>query len=134
MTPERREEYAGNFDIKAQECRDRAGNRCEHCGIKQFTPMVSRRNIPYYIYLHAAHKNHDYENEDAELICLCPTCHARYDNQWRERQKRLELEQLRHRYLLRKKGYYACLFKQKHRRKEDVKKVTARDNRKAVKQ
>jgi len=44
-----------------------------------------RSKQPYIVYLHAAHVNHDPDNQEAELRALCPSCHLQYD--WRtERQ------------------------------------------------
>ena len=45
----------------------------------------------------AAHLDHDPWNPQPRLAALCPSCHARYDFSWQERQRWLELEQLRHR-------------------------------------
>lgn len=94
MTNERL--YPANWRELAQACKERAGWKCEHCGIEQHTLVTSRKGTPYIVYLHAAHKHHDKENGAPELVCLCIACHARYDREHQEREARIRLEQLRH--------------------------------------
>ena len=90
--------YPSNWDELAQACKQRAGWQCEHCGIAQGSQVVSERTgVVYTIYLAAAHLNHDPWNPLPHLAALCPSCHARYDWSWHERQRWLELEDLRHR-------------------------------------
>ncbi len=80
MTPERRRYYPKNWKQLADACREQAGKQCEHCQVEQGTERISRRtNRTYTVYLHAAHKNHDIDNPSPELLCLCPSCHGRYD-------------------------------------------------------
>lgn len=90
--------YPDNWDELAWECKERARWCCEHCGIAHGTEAISERTgVVYTVYLAAAHLDHDPWNAVARLAALCPSCHARYDYSWRERQRWLELEQLRHR-------------------------------------
>ena len=93
--------YPANWDELAWACKERAGWRCEGCGIAQGAEVVSERTgVVYEVKLAAAHLDHDPWNADARLAALCPSCHARYDYSWQERQRWLELEVMRHRILL----------------------------------
>jgi hypothetical protein len=72
--------YPLGWKQRARECLERAGYRCEQCGIPHGTMRVGKhRHNLYFIYLHAAHINHDIENPQAELRALCPACHMRHD-------------------------------------------------------
>jgi hypothetical protein len=57
--------YPDNWKDLATACKQRAGWRCEECGATE--------------HLGAAHVNHDLENPNPELRCLCWPCHSRYD-------------------------------------------------------
>lgn len=78
--------YPTDWHARAYACLKRAGWRCEACGVPQGILRVGKRSKqPYIVYLHAAHVNHDPDNQEAELRALCPSCHLQYD--WRtERQ------------------------------------------------
>jgi hypothetical protein len=90
--------YPTNWDELAWECKQRAGWCCEFCGIAHGTEVVSERTgVVYTVHLAAAHLDHDPWNPEPRLAALCPSCHGRYDYSWQERQRWLELEQLRHR-------------------------------------
>jgi hypothetical protein len=99
-----RKRYPPTWESLAANCKERANWQCEHCGAEQFSIAISKKGTPYFIYLHAAHKNHDKENPTPELLCLCVSCHARYDYKERERQKRIVLEQIKHLHLLIERG------------------------------
>ena len=72
--------YPADWRMRAQACLERAGYRCEHCGIRHGTMRVGKRHYNlYFIHLHAAHINHDPQNPHAELRALCPACHMKYD-------------------------------------------------------
>jgi predicted HNH restriction endonuclease len=105
MTKAQRRRYPSNWDELSRECKEKAGWKCEHCGVDQYTLLTSKRGIPYVVYLHAAHKHHDTRNPFPELIALCPACHARMDYQHKEREARIALERLRHRLSLARRGY-----------------------------
>ncbi len=98
--------YPDNWDELAWECKERAGWRCEHCGIAHGAEAVSERTgVVYRVWLAAAHLDHDPWNPHPRLAALCPACHARYDYSWGERQRWLELEVLRHRLWIEQHGY-----------------------------
>lgn len=59
------ERYPHNWKELATACKDRAGWQCEHCGTANW--------------LTAAHTDHDLENPNPRLMCLCWPCHKRYD-------------------------------------------------------
>lgn len=90
--------YPQDWEAVARECKERAGWCCEFCGIAHGTEVISERTgLVYIVHLAAAHLDHDPWNPQARLAALCPSCHARYDSSWRERERWVELEQLRHR-------------------------------------
>jgi len=95
-----RDHYPSNWEALALACKQRAGWVCEHCGARQHDMRLSKKGVPYIVYLHAAHKHHDRENPDPELVCLCITCHSRLDYEHRQREARVRLEQLKHLRLL----------------------------------
>lgn len=102
-----RKKYPANWTEIATACKQRAGWKCEHCRVKHRAWRKSKRTgRRYRVYLQAAHKNHlERANDQAELLCLCFTCHARYDYQHDQRIQALRLECLKHRRLLQKAGY-----------------------------
>lgn len=100
-----RKHYPPTWEQLATECKERANWQCEHCGAKQYSIAISKKQTPYFVYLHAAHRyQDDQHNPNPQLICLCVSCHARYDYTHRQRLKRIQLEQLRHLRLLIEQG------------------------------
>jgi predicted HNH restriction endonuclease len=95
-----RKRYPDSWEELAQACKERAGWRCEHCCVEQYALVESRKGTPYLVYLHAAHKHHDPGNPHPELLCLCASCHARYDYAHKQREARVRLEILKHLRLL----------------------------------
>jgi hypothetical protein len=71
--------YPENWKQRSHACISQAGYRCEHCGIAHRAVRFTRRGIPYFVHLHAAHIHHDPHNPSAELRALCPSCHMRHD-------------------------------------------------------
>ncbi len=101
MKPERRKQYPKNWEQLAWQRKKEAQWTCEFCYIKQGAIRISRRTGEgYTVYLHAAHRDHDIGNSHPILLCLCPTCHGRYDYQYRLGQQQTDLERLKHRKLL----------------------------------
>jgi hypothetical protein len=98
---ERRKQYPKNWEQLAQQCKAQAGKRCEFCRIRNGAERISKRTgEPYAVYLHAAHKNHDIDNPNPVLLCLCPTCHGKYDFKYRMQQQQINQERLKHQLLL----------------------------------
>ncbi|SRR6266571_2631644 len=96
--------YAKNFRKRSREEKEAVGQRCQECGIKKGTKLVSRwSGREWTCYMVAAHINHDYWNEDAALAVVCPRCHWLYYASPRQLPEYL-WEKRRHRHLLRKKG------------------------------
>jgi hypothetical protein len=90
--------YPDNWEELAWACKERAGWRCEHCGIEHLAQAVNERTgVISIVYLVAAHLDHDPWNPYPRLAALCPSCHGRYDYSWCERQRWLALEDVRHR-------------------------------------
>ncbi len=72
--------YPDNWKQRSQTCLERAGYRCEHCGMAHGSMRVGKhRHNLYFVHLHAAHINHDPHNPQGELRALCPACHMRHD-------------------------------------------------------
>jgi hypothetical protein len=65
--------------------------------VAQGSLAVSERTGQVYtVYLAAAHLDHDPWNPASRLRALCQVCDMRYDWSWRERERSLELEHIRH--------------------------------------
>jgi hypothetical protein len=98
---ERRKQYPKNWEHLARQCKEQAGKRCEFCHITQGKKRKSRRTRKRYtVYLHAAHANHDIGNPTPILLCLCPTCHGKYDYRYHMREHNIAVERLKHTQLL----------------------------------
>jgi|SRR5579875_2289068 hypothetical protein len=96
--------YPANWYALAQACKERAGWRCEFCGVPQGAQAISRRTgVVYPVYLAAAHVDHDPWNPMPRLVALCPSCHGRYDWSWRQRERRAALEAYRHALLVQRR-------------------------------
>jgi hypothetical protein len=76
-----RAEYPPNWRQLARQCKERAGWRCEHCGVPHGALRLSKAGKLYIVYLAAAHLNHDPSNPNALLRALCQRCHMQYDAQ-----------------------------------------------------
>jgi hypothetical protein len=62
--------------------------------VDEYTGVVS------LVVLEAAHLDHDPWNPNPRLAALCRSCHARYDNSWEQRERRVHLEREKHRRLI----------------------------------
>lgn len=99
---ERRKQYPKNWEYLAWQCKEQAGWKCKSCHIKHGAKRKSRRTGERYtVYLHAAHRNHDIGNATPDLLCLCPTCHGKFDYRHRRSKQQINLERVKHRMLLR---------------------------------
>lgn len=106
MLPNRRRLYPSNWSKIADACRRAAAWKCQSCKVRHGAVRVSNRTGKLYrVWLHAAHIQFgDTLNPSPRLKCLCPTCHGRYDYKLRVRQGIVDLERLKHKILLRKRG------------------------------
>lgn len=96
-----RKRYPKGWRRRVRELRESVGNRCQKCGIVHGTPRVSPwtgREWP--VWLQAAHVNHDPENEDAEIVIVCPYCHWHYYRKPGQRAAWIALERAKHRKLI----------------------------------
>src|SRR5882724_9126690 len=73
-----RRNYPKDWKKKALECKNAAGWKCEKCKIEQGTLCISWAGNERNVYMVAAHPNHDPQNPNAELVCVCPRCHWRH--------------------------------------------------------
>ena len=89
--------YPDEWEAMAWACKEQAGWCCEMCGIAHGSEVVSERTGQVYtVHLAAAHLDHDPWNPTPRLLALCPSCHLRYDGSWQQRERRVELERMRH--------------------------------------
>jgi hypothetical protein len=101
MKRETRKLYPKNWEHLARQCKERAAKRCEFCHIKQGRKRKSKRTGNWYaVHLHAAHADHDIGNPNPRLLCLCPTCHGKYDYRYRRQQHQIALLRMQHRRIL----------------------------------
>src|SRR5207248_2499050 len=101
VNSERRKQYPDNWDDLSWQCKERAGWKCEFCHVRHGRKRKSKRTGKRYpVYLHAAHAHHDLGNPTPVLLCLCPTCHGKYDYRYRMSQQQVSLERMKHRLLL----------------------------------
>jgi hypothetical protein len=71
--------YAKNFKKRARAVKERQHWCCLECGVRHGTVRVSKwTGKEWPVYLQGAHINHDPENEDAEIVGVCPRCHWHY--------------------------------------------------------
>jgi hypothetical protein len=102
-----RHNYPANWRKLARACKERAGWRCQKCGIAhktlRWSPWTERE---WPVYLQAAHVNHDPSNEEPELACVCPACHWRYYRRPGGQHTWLYYERRKHRILLGRQGYH----------------------------
>lgn len=73
--------YPENWAPMASAAKEKAGWKCEWCGIAQGTECIGLKGRPYKIMLTVHHPNGDTENPDALLVALCQTCHLKDDAQ-----------------------------------------------------
>lgn len=105
----RRKLYPPDWKRTAQAFKESRGLRCERCKIRHGGRRISKRTgKPYIVWLHAAHKYpYDTLNPHPELLCLCPSCHGRYDYWLRMREWAVRIEVLKHRALLQQRFSHA---------------------------
>lgn len=69
--------YPKDWERLARECKERAGWRCEECGIAHNALVIHRRTGEVIrVKLCAAHLDHDIWNPRPHLRALCRSCHA----------------------------------------------------------
>lgn len=79
--------YPPEWEVMRREKLQRAGYRCEVCGVRDRSiQQNTRTGQPYMVHLSIAHKN-QYETwkQEAETMVLCQRCHRRYDRQFRRK-------------------------------------------------
>ncbi len=110
MMHARKRLYPPEWPHLARVFKEQKGWRCERCGIMQGRTRKSKRTGDRYtVYLHAAHVQfNDTLNPNPDLLCLCPTCHGRYDYRLRARARRVSLERRKHQRALRDREVQPC--------------------------
>ena len=100
-----RKRYPPNWPQMARTCKEQAQWQCQHCGEVHGTERLSKRTgNPYRVALQAAHLDHDPENPDPRLAALCPSCHGRHDWLYHQRRQEVDVERMKHRMLLKRRG------------------------------
>lgn len=96
IRPENKSRYPKNWKQIRQQILERAGNRCEFCGVENHSEVPRYRSgrgvIMVKVVLTIAHLDHTPENCDpSNLRALCQKCHNSYDAKHRAetRQKTL---------------------------------------------
>jgi hypothetical protein len=106
MNTTTRRKYPKNWKQISRECRELAGWQCQKCFISHGTlKMTWAGDKMHPVWLVAAHPNHDPWNPDAELICLCPSCHWRYYRRKGQSSMWIVNERRKHRTLIQAAGY-----------------------------
>ena len=102
--------YPPNWKELSRACKEAAGWKCQQCKIKHGSRRKSKRTGQWYrVWLHAAHVFlNDTFNPSPRLLCLCPTCHGRYDFWLNLRATVVLLEVYKHRALLSQREECLC--------------------------
>lgn len=81
IKPENKARYPKNWKQIREQILERAGNRCEMCGVKNHTYRLNEKTGKMaYIVLTIAHMNEVIEDcSPSNLRALCQRCHNRYD-------------------------------------------------------
>lgn len=75
IRPENKARYPKDWPAISRAIRDRAGNKCEDCGVENYSIRDGSK-----IVLTVAHLDHTPENcEPENLKAWCQRCHNRYD-------------------------------------------------------
>jgi 5-methylcytosine-specific restriction endonuclease McrA len=78
---ENRHRYGPNWRAISQACRERAGHRCEQCGIQNHVPIPGNAKGSKVV-LTVAHVDHVIENVGhANLRAWCQRCHLHHDKE-----------------------------------------------------
>ena len=91
IRPENRKRYPKNWKQIRQQILERAGNKCEFCGVENHSIVWSEKENRYgekqhRVVLTVAHLDHTPENCDpSNLRALCQKCHNRYDAEHRRK-------------------------------------------------
>lgn len=88
ISPEWMALYPEDWDTISKDIRERAGQKCQWCGVENHT-RVRRKGRSVLIVLTVAHLDHDPRNCDQEnLRALCQGCHISYDKSPEQQRKR----------------------------------------------
>ena len=86
--PMQRALYPADWEAISRSIRERAGWRCEACGVAQGTSLIGASGKPYDVVLTVAHLNHEPADVRPEnLRAWCQTCHLRYDVEHHKRSR-----------------------------------------------
>ncbi len=87
IKPENRKRYPSNWKQISEDIRfNRAGNKCEECGARNYQPHPITGSI---VILTVAHLDHQPENCNYNnLKAMCQKCHNNYDKGHRKQTRR----------------------------------------------
>ena len=90
IKPENKSRYPKNWKQIRERILQRAGNRCEFCGVENHTYRYNpKTGKEAYIVLTIAHLDHTPENcSDDNLRALCQRCHNQYDAEHRKQTRK----------------------------------------------
>lgn len=92
IKPENKKRYPKNWKQIRTSILERANNKCEFCGIENYTIRENGSRVVLTI----AHLDHTPENCNPDnLRALCQKCHNKYDAKHRAETRRLSNEQRR---------------------------------------
>ncbi len=95
-----RRAYPANWRAIARQCKERAGWKCIKCQVQQGAQRVSIwTGNRYTVYLQAAHVDHDPDNPEPRLACVCPSCHWKHFRRPGQRPAWM-IEKLKHQKLI----------------------------------
>jgi hypothetical protein len=86
--------YPKNWKEIRAKVLERAGNKCEFCGVKNYEHVQGKKRI-YKVILTIAHLDHDPGNKNIKLdrlAALCQPCHLKYDSKNRGAKMNIELD------------------------------------------
>lgn len=97
IKPENRSRYPKNWKQIRTSILERAGHRCEFCGVENYSMRLNpKTGKEVKIILTIAHLDHTPENCDpSNLRALCQKCHNTYDAEHRKETRKQELQQLK---------------------------------------
>lgn len=91
----RKPHYPPNWKEMSQQAKERAGYRCEWCGIAHGTEVTGIKGKTYKVFMTVHHPDSDTLNPNARLICLCQRCHLRDDAPMHAKHARETLAKMR---------------------------------------
>jgi 5-methylcytosine-specific restriction endonuclease McrA len=88
--------YPENWQELSTACKEKANWQCALCNVKHGSERMSKAGNMYTVWLAACHIHpNDKANPSPELICLCVSCHGRFDAAYKSALAQAEIEILK---------------------------------------